>query len=74
MATTGVEERGLERTLGTWAVFVAGVGLVVATSTLVSDFVGYFSVGVNFFTSLIIAFLILQRQFIESIAMTGLKG
>ncbi|HXF72544.1 MAG TPA: APC family permease [Actinomycetota bacterium] len=58
MATTGVEERGLERTLGTWAVFVAGVGLVVATSTLVSDFVGYFSVGVNFFTSLIIAFLI----------------
>jgi amino acid transporter len=49
---------GLEKTLGTWSVFVAGVGLVVAASTLVSDFVGYFTVGLAFLVALVIAFVI----------------
>lgn len=49
---------GLEKTLGTWSVFVAGVGLVVAASTLVSDFVGYFTVGLAFLVALLIAFVI----------------
>lgn len=52
------QEVKLEKSLGTWAVFVAGVGLVVAASTLVSDFVGYFSVGTAFIASLFVAFLI----------------
>src|SRR5688572_26270892 len=56
--TTGTEQVGLEKTLGTWSVFVAGVGLVVAASTLVSDFVGYFTVGLAFLVALLIAFLI----------------
>jgi amino acid transporter len=54
----GRAEAGLEKTLGTWAVFVAGVGLVVAASTLVSDFVGYFTIGLAFLIALLIAFLI----------------
>jgi amino acid transporter len=54
----GAEERGLERVLGTWAVFVAGVGLVVAASTLVSDYVGYFQLGSAFLLTLFIAFLV----------------
>jgi amino acid transporter len=56
--TTGTEQFGLEKTLGTWSVFVAGVGLVVAASTLVSDFVGYFTVGLAFLVALLIAFVI----------------
>lgn len=58
-ATTG-DDRGttLEKTLGTWAVFVAGVGLVAAASTLVSEFVGYFSIGSAFVLALFIAFLV----------------
>lgn len=54
----GRAEAGLEKTLGTWPVFVAGVGLVVAASTLVSDFVGYFTIGLAFLVALVIAFLI----------------
>jgi amino acid transporter len=54
----GPEQGGLEKTLGTWSVFVAGVGLVVAASTLVSDFVGYFTVGLAFLVALLIAFVI----------------
>lgn len=36
---------GLEKALGTRDIFVAGVALVVATTTLVSDFQGYFTLG-----------------------------
>ncbi|MFC5995722.1 APC family permease [Pseudonocardia hispaniensis] len=54
----GTEQPRLEKTLGTWSVFVAGVGLVVAASTLVSDFVGYFTIGLAFLIALLIAFLI----------------
>src|SRR5918996_5489500 len=57
-STVRTEQAGLEKTLGTWPVFVAGVGLVVAASTLVSDFVGYFTIGLAFLVALVIAFVI----------------
>lgn len=51
-------DRGLVKALGGWHVFIAGVGLVVAASTLVSDFVGWFSLGTAFVMALLIAFAI----------------
>ncbi|MCR8923279.1 APC family permease [Dasania sp. GY-MA-18] len=47
-----------DKSLGTWDVFVAGVALVVAASTLVSDFNGYFTLGGAFVIALIMGFLI----------------
>ena len=44
--------------LGTWDIFVAGVALVVAASTMVSEFVGYFQAGVFFVISLLLGFAI----------------
>lgn len=44
--------------LGTWEVLVAGVALVVAASTLVSDFTGFFSLGGAFVVALLIAWAI----------------
>jgi amino acid transporter len=49
---------GLDKTLSTTDVFVAGVALVVASTTLVSDFQGYFSLGLSFAMAIIIAFVI----------------
>jgi amino acid transporter len=49
---------GLEKALTTRDIFVAGVGLVVAATTLVSDFVGWFTVGAAFAIALLLAFLI----------------
>jgi amino acid transporter len=49
---------GLEKALGTRDVFVAGVALVVASTTLVSDFVGYFTLGASFLVAILIAFVI----------------
>jgi len=51
-------ENGLTRSLGTWQVFVAGVALVVAASTLVSDFSGYFQLGAAFAVALGLGFLV----------------
>ncbi|MDQ3734088.1 MAG: APC family permease [Actinomycetota bacterium] len=48
----------LPKTIGTWQVFAAGVALVVATTTLVSDFNGYFSLGLSFAVAIFIAFII----------------
>ena len=48
----------LVKALGTRDVFVAGVALVVASTTLVSDFVGYFTLGLSFAMAIIIAFVI----------------
>ncbi len=48
----------LEKSIGTWEVFVAGVALVVASSTLVSDFQGYFFLGGAFAIAIIISFII----------------
>lgn len=49
---------GLEKALGTRDIFVAGVALVVATTTLVSDFQGYFTLGLSFAMAIVIAFVI----------------
>lgn len=49
---------GLPRTLGTWQVMVAGVALVVAASTLVTDFNGFFTLGGAFVIALGLGFLI----------------
>ena len=46
------------RSLGTWEVMIAGVALVVAATTLVSDFNGYFSLGASFAVALVLGFLI----------------
>ena len=48
----------LVRELGTWEVFAAGVGLVVASTTLVSDFVGWFTLSSAFWMALLIAFVV----------------
>ena len=49
-------ETNLQKSIGTWEVTVAGVALVVAASTLVSDFTGYFQLGIGFAISLLFAF------------------
>ena len=49
---------GLSRSIGTWQVFVAGVALVVAASTLVSDFSGFFTLGATFVVALGLGFLV----------------
>ena len=49
-------DHGLQQALGTRDIFVAGVGLVVAATTLVSDFVGWFTVGSAFWMALLLAF------------------
>jgi amino acid transporter len=46
------------QTLGTSDVFIAGVAIVVAASTLVSDFNGYFTLGAAFIIALLLGFLI----------------
>lgn len=48
----------MQRSAGTWQVMVAGIALVVAASTLVSDFVGYFTLGLGFVVALALAFLL----------------
>lgn len=52
------EKRELNRSLGTWPVMVAGVSLVVACSTLVGDFTGFFTQGVWFGLALVIGFFV----------------
>lgn len=51
------QEKGLVRTLGTTDIFMAGVGLVVAASTLVSDFNGWFAGGRGFAIALLAMFV-----------------
>jgi amino acid transporter len=48
----------LSKSIGTWEVGVSAVALVVAASTLVSDFTGYFTLGGVFVVALIIGFVI----------------
>lgn len=49
---------GLNRTLGTWHVAAAGIGLVVAASSLVSDFAGYFTLGGFFALAVLVGFVV----------------
>lgn len=51
------EDKGLVRTLTTTDIFMAGVGLVVAASTLVSDFNGWFVGGRSFAIALVAMFV-----------------
>ena len=44
--------------IGTFEVFVAGVALVVASTTLVSDLQGYFSLGLSFAVAILVAFVV----------------
>lgn len=39
---------GLSKSLNSWDVFIAGVAVVVAASTLISDLTGYFTFGIGF--------------------------
>jgi amino acid transporter len=56
MADVDIEKsESLVKALGTWDIFAAGVGLVVAASTLVSDFQGWFGGGTNFAIALLAA-------------------
>ncbi|MGF1666706.1 MAG: APC family permease [Acidimicrobiia bacterium] len=49
MADVDIEKsESLVKGLGTWDIFAAGVGLVVAASTLVTDFQGWFAGGTTF--------------------------
>lgn len=48
----------LHAVIGTWEVMVAGVALVVASSTLVSEFTGYFNLGAAFCMALLLGFVI----------------
>jgi amino acid transporter len=57
-APSASAQPGLIKALGTRDVFVAGVALVVASTTLVSDFVGYFTLGASFVMAIVIAFVI----------------
>lgn len=47
-----------DRKIGAWHVAVAGVALVVASSTLVSEFTGFFSLGLAFIPALAAGFAI----------------
>ncbi len=56
--TTTETDVGLVKVLTTRDIVVAGVGLVVAATTLVSDFNGWFTLGSAFWWALVLAFLI----------------
>jgi len=45
----------LSKKLGTWDVMVAGIALVVAASTMVTDFAGFFTLGWGFVIALVLA-------------------
>lgn len=55
---TETNQPGFTRSIGTWQVLVSGIALVVAASTLVSDFTGYFTLGGAFVLALGLAFVI----------------
>lgn len=51
-----MSKQEMTKNIGTWEVMVAGVALVVAASTLVSDFSGYFTLGGAFAIALVLGF------------------
>ncbi|MGH8959469.1 MAG: APC family permease [Acidimicrobiia bacterium] len=53
-----MSDQGLVKVLTTRDIFFAGVGLVVAASTLVSDFLGWFSAGSAFAVALVAMFFV----------------
>jgi amino acid transporter len=57
-ASSSADGQDLQRVLGFWSIVGAGVGLVVATTTLVSDLNGWAIAGPAFLVSLLLGFLI----------------
>lgn len=57
-ASSSTDGQDLQRVLGFWSIVGAGVGLVVATTTLVSDLNGWAIAGPAFLVSLLLGFLI----------------
>lgn len=57
-AAVAAHEQDLNRVLGFWSIVGAGVGLVVATTTLVSDLNGWAIAGPAFLVSLLLGFLL----------------
>ena len=53
-----VQQYSQSKSLNSWDVFVAGVALVVAATTLVSDLTGYFTLGLSFFVAIVLAFVV----------------
>jgi len=51
-------QNGLSKSLNSWDVFIAGVALVVAASTLISDLTGYFTFGIGFAIATALAFIV----------------
>jgi amino acid transporter len=49
---------GLSKSLNSWDVFIAGVAVVVAASTLISDLTGYFTFGIGFAIATALAFIV----------------
>ena len=50
--------KNLSKSIGTWEVWVAGVALVVAASTMVTDFTGFFTLGAGFAIALVLGFVL----------------
>ena len=48
----------LSKSLNSWDIFIAGVAVVVAASTLVSDLTGYFTFGIGFAIAIALAFIV----------------
>ena len=48
----------LLKSLNIWDILIAGVALVVAASTLISDLTGYFTFGIGFAIAIALAFII----------------
>jgi amino acid transporter len=51
-------DHSLAKTLNSWDIFIAGVSLVVASTTLISDLNGYFTLGLGFAVSILLAFIV----------------
>ncbi|WP_375475709.1 hypothetical protein [uncultured Nostoc sp.] len=49
---------GLLKSLNSWDIFIAGVAVVVAASTLISDITGYFTFGIGFAIAIALAFIV----------------
>ena len=50
--------RGLSKSLNSQDIFIAGVAVVVAASTLIGDLTGYFTFGIGFAIATALAFIV----------------
>ena len=49
---------GLPKSLNSWDIFIAGVAGILVTSTLISDMMGYFTLGIGFAIAIALAFIV----------------